>query len=104
MKRLFILSFAGAFLMTLSGLDLAWAITHVPIGKVQVCHKGKTITVSERALKAHLGHGDCQLPACDLNNVFLAGDACDGVESGLCDFVDRDSTEGLTDACPAGTF
>ncbi|MEZ4527048.1 MAG: hypothetical protein R2941_14115 [Desulfobacterales bacterium] len=27
-------------------------------GKVSICHKGKTITVSASAVKAHLGHGD----------------------------------------------
>jgi len=25
---------------------------------VNVCHKGKTISISQNALKAHLGHGD----------------------------------------------
>jgi hypothetical protein len=27
-------------------------------GKVAICHKGKTISVDEAAVKAHLGHGD----------------------------------------------
>lgn len=27
-------------------------------GKIEVCHEGHTITVAERALKAHLAHGD----------------------------------------------
>ncbi len=26
--------------------------------KVEICHKGETITVSENAVPAHIGHGD----------------------------------------------
>ncbi len=36
-------------------------------GKVEICHKGKTITVSESAVKAHLGHGDT-LGSCSEDN------------------------------------
>jgi len=34
-------------------------------GKVSICHKGKTITVSESAVKAHLGHGDTLGPCAE---------------------------------------
>ena len=56
-----------------------WA---APEPKVQICHLGdegpKVINVSQNATNAHLGHGDCQLPACDLNgfDVFQTGDEC----------------------------
>ncbi|MEE8261483.1 MAG: hypothetical protein V3R83_03305, partial [Gammaproteobacteria bacterium] len=66
------------------------------------------ITVSQGARAAHLGHGDCQLPACDFNNIFQTGDDCSGVvdadDDGFGDFVNRDSAEGIKDACPVGTF
>ena len=49
---------------------------HVPSHKDQVCHNGKTITVSESATPAHLAHGDTQLPEDDPQNVFFTGDDC----------------------------
>ncbi len=79
---------------------------HVPLGKVQVCHKGQTITVSENALPAHHRHDDCQLPACDFNNVFQTGDACTSNNAGgeCTGLATRDDAGGITDACPVGTF
>ena len=81
---------------------------HVRIGMVQVCHKGEVITISEKALRSHLAHGDCQLPACDFNNVFQTEDPCSGVDADgdlRCDLdLPRDSAEGLTEACPEGSF
>lgn len=84
---------------------------HVPLNKVQVCHDGdfggEVITVSKNALNAHLNHGDCQLPACDFNNVFFTGDGCDVIDSGdgTCTVPNpRADAGGATPACPAGTF
>ena len=83
---------------------------HVPLNKVQVCHDGdfggEVITVSKNALDAHLNHGDCQLPACDFNNVFHTGETCDANNAGgRCTLANpRDGADGITPGCPAGTF
>lgn len=86
---------------------------HVPAGKVQVSHKGRqAIDVDASSLQDHLGHGDIQLPACDFNNVFHKGQDTSNVVSAdftgvlYADgtFVPRDSAEGITPACPPGTF
>ncbi len=61
MKRALVFSIIGAFLLALPASQLAWGKAHVPANKVQVCHKGKVITVSKNALSAHERHGDCQL-------------------------------------------
>lgn len=91
----------------------AFGKAHVPADQVQVSHKGrKAINVDAPALKAHLRHGDVQLPACDFNNVFLEGDDTSnvvatgdfGVEYADGTIVERDSAEGVTPACPPGTF
>lgn len=37
---------------------LAGCAVHSHGGKVAVCHKGKTLHVSENAVDAHLRHGD----------------------------------------------
>lgn len=91
-----------------AGLSFVWGKAHVPLHKAQVCHKGVTLTVGIPALVGHLRHGDFQLPSCDFNNVFRTGDDCSDVEDvdgdGLGDFDDRDSAEGVTEACPVGTF
>lgn len=75
---------------------------HVPIAKLQVCHKGTTKTLMPNAFEGHLGHGDCQLPACDFGNVFLAGDSCPTASDaeGKCILENpRNSAVGLTPAC-----
>ena len=80
---------------------------HVPLGKAQVCHKGEVITVSENALPAHLDeHGDCQLPACDFNNVFHTGEVCESNNpGGQCLLQNpRDDASGVTPGCPPGRF
>ena len=49
---------------------------HVPVHKIQVCHKGRVLVVSANALGGHQRHGDCQLPACDFANIFQKKDPC----------------------------
>ncbi|MBY4675246.1 hypothetical protein [Marinobacterium arenosum] len=93
---------------------MVFSKAHIPTHKVQVCHlqKGEsvpvTITVGAGALDGHLAHGDCQLPACDFNNIFRTGDPCpitDTSGDGRCDLsFPRDSAEGVTEACPEGTY
>ena len=88
MKRLLGLLTLAAFLLAVPASQLMGSQApvptikaHVPLNKVQVCHKGEVITISKNALGAHLGrHGDCQLPACDFNNVFFTEQACAGVD------------------------
>jgi hypothetical protein len=64
-----------------------------------------------QALNGHLRHGDIQLPACDMANVFLnKGDASDVISADFSGvtysggFVAREDAGGTTPACPAGTF
>ena len=108
MKRLVGLSVVLGLLLAIPASHQVFGKAHVRVGKVQVCHKGKTITVSENALRAHLRHGDIQLPACDFNNVFQTGDNCgdvvDSNNDGQADFGNRDDAGGMTDACPEGAF
>lgn len=107
MKRLMLSFAAVGFLVAIPASNAVWGKGHVPIGKVQVCHNGSVNTVDDNALPAHLGHGDCQLPVCDFNNVFHTGEACgftagsDGKCAGL---NPRDDAGGVTAGCPAGTF
>ncbi len=73
---------------------------HVPLNQVQVCHNGVTKMLKREALAGHIGHGDCQLPACDGANVFFAGDACPTAtrDDGTCD-VPNDRSQADTPAC-----
>jgi len=109
-KKAVLLSFVGVFALMLVSSNYAWGKAHVRIGKVQVCHTGdviEVITVSVNALPAHLRHGDCQLPACDFNNVFATGNVCDTdfcTDTDCCLAASRESAEGITPACPPGTF
>ena len=96
MKRLLGLLTVTAFLLAIPVSHFVLGKGHVPLNKVQVCHKGETITVSKNALNAHINHGDCQLPACDFANVFNTGDPCD-----CDDLAPPDSACGETPACPA---
>lgn len=111
MNRLLGLSALIAFLVAVPVTHFVWAKGHVPANKVQVCHKNdKVITVDQSALDAHLGHGDCHVPACDFNNVFHTGDSCSGLTAagpqGHCSNLPnaRNSAEGITPGCPVGTF
>ncbi len=92
---------------------VVWGKAHVAADEVQVSHKGRTAeTVDAPALKAHLSHGDIQLPACDFNNVFGEGsDTSDVVSASFAGvtysgigFVTRADAGGITPACPPGTF
>lgn len=74
MKRVFLALAVAALLAPAA--QLVFGKAHVPGHKVQVCHRGSTITVGSSALGGHSGHGDGQLPACDFNNVFHTGDDC----------------------------
>ncbi len=106
MKRLIVSCTVLAFLIGIPASHYVWGKGHVPVHKVQVCHKGEVVTVSQNALDAHLDHGDCQLPICDFANVFHTGESCDSNNAGgKCVLPNpRDSAEGITPGCPVGTF
>jgi hypothetical protein len=55
--------------------------------KVEVCHNGKTISVSILALPVHVAHGD-ELGACSTSYLRPDGD------------LDRDGVKNQFDACP----
>jgi len=106
MKRVLTLSIVAAFILALPMAHSVWGKAHVPTKKVQVCHEGETNTVSKNALGAHLNHGDCQLPACDFNNIFRTGVSCPSADvdpaDDKCDLPNpRDEASG-TPGCPAG--
>ena len=107
MKRLLVSLAVIGSLAAIPVSNVLWGKGHVPNGKVQVCHDGVTRNVGKGSLTNHLSHGDCQLPACDFNNVFMTGEACPFKNTGKntgrkCKFHNRD--EASTPACPAGTF
>ncbi len=109
MKRLLALTTIFGFLLAIPASHLIGLPKgHVPAHKVQVCHDGgpvEVITVSKNALNAHLRHGDCQLPACDFNNVFQTGDSCEIAGGAECTLSNsRDDAGGITPGCPAGKF
>ncbi len=97
----------AVFLLTVRVPQPVLGKAHVPVKKVQVCHRGETNTVSLNARAAHLGHGDFQLPACDFANIFQTGADCSFVSDndgdGLADdgLDPRDEASG-TPGCPAG--
>jgi hypothetical protein len=112
-RQVVVVSLVLALVMALMVAGTVLGKGHVPAGQVQVSHKGRVaMNVDAPSLKAHLGHGDLQLPACDFNNVFHAGDDTSNVVSSdfsgvlYADgtFVPRRSAEGITPACPPGTF
>lgn len=108
-NKLVLISIAGASLLAIAGSQTVWSKGHVPLGQVQMCHKGRTaINVDGPAQFGHLKHGDFFLPACDFNNVFGAGTDCSGASDtngdGFANFGDRDDAGGMTPGCPEGTF
>ena len=110
-NQLLLISIAGASLLAITGSQMVWSKAHVPLGAVQMCHKGRAaLNVAAAAQFGHLRHGDFFLPACDFNNVFPRGTDCSGVSDVSGDgFADtglnpRDDAGGITDACPEGTF
>lgn len=102
----------GVLLMFAASAGVALGKAHVPVGDIQVAHRGVVKQLPEQALDGHLRHGDIQLPACDFNNVFLnKGDASNvlaadftGVLYSDIGFVPRADAGGVTPACPPGTF
>ena len=94
MKRAIGLSIVAVLLLALAASNLLWSKAHVPLHKTQFCHAGEVIEVGSSAAAAHLGHGDCELPACDNNNVSFKEGAC------TCDLAPRDGAAG-TPGCPA---
>lgn len=113
MKRRMVVSLALVLLLAILVAGSVSSKGHVPAGKVQVSHKGdKALEIDASSLQDHLDHGDIQLPACDFNNIFHKGDDTSNVVSAdftgvlYADgtFVPRNSAEGITPACPPGTF
>ena len=107
-NQLLLISIAGASLLAITGSQMVWSKAHVPIFKVQMCHKGKVIYVGAPALMGHLRHGDFQLPACDFENVFFIGRDCstisDASGDGFADTGLNTPDPANTDACPDGVF
>ena len=106
-NQLLLISIAGASLLAITGSQMVWSKAHVPLGAVQMCHKGRVaLNVAAAAQFGHLRHGDFFLPACDFNHVFQKGDDCSDVDNrdGFAVFGVRDDAGGETDACPEGTF
>ena len=110
-KLLLPLLLVGLLMALASGAALGKA--HVPADEVQLSHKGRfALNVDAPALRAHVRHGDIQLPACDFNNVFGEGTDTSNVVSANLNgvtysdigFVPRADAGGLTPACPPGTF
>lgn len=107
MKRYLVFAIFGAFLLALPAAQIVSGKGHVPTGKIQVCHKGRTLTIDKGSLADHQGHGDGQLPACDFNNIFHTGDACpaDADGDGKADLAKpRADAGGRTPGCPVGLF
>lgn len=84
MKRIVVLSTVAAFGMAFTVSQLLWA---APAEKVLICHVDPdcddggphVISVSGRALDAHLDHGDCgPLDPAEWSR----GDSCEGLCSG----------------------
>lgn len=106
------LSLLAVMLVFASSAGVALGKGHVPVGDIQVAHRGVVKQLPAQALDGHLQHGDIQLPACDFNNIFLEdGDASNvvaadfsGVTYSDIGFVPRADAGGVTPACPPGTF
>ena len=106
MKRALVLSIVVGVFLALPALNLVWGKAHVPIKKVQVCHVPDevVITVGSRALRAHLKHGDFQVPACSTEIVRFTGSDC----SDLMDADGDGKADGAGDpvegspGCPVG--
>ncbi len=97
-------------LMLAVSAGVAFGKAHVPVGEIQVAHRGVVKQLPAQALGGHLQHGDFQLPVCDFNNVFLnGGDASSVADLDGDGFADaglapRADAGGVTPACPPGTF
>ena len=98
----------GVLLLALTTVSIAWGKGHVPIDRLQICtDKGRVKNISAKKLAKELAKGACRLPACDFDNVSLAGDTCDNTDDGdgFCDdpgsppAIPSDSAVGVTLAC-----
>ncbi|MGB5321206.1 MopE-related protein [Lutimonas sp.] len=74
--------------------------TEKKLPKVDVCHKGKIINISENALKAHLKHGDVQLIDEDGDGYVTLENEC--LPYGDCDDSDADINPGAEEVCGDG--
>ena len=110
MKRLLVSLAVVGSLAAIPVSNVLWGKGHVPAGLTQLCHQGEVIQVSARglALASHLGHQDCELPACDFANNFHVGQDCSattGTRGRRCTGLNpRNSANGVTPACPLGKF
>ena len=83
---------AGGVLLALVSSYAPSGVAHAARPKVLLCHAddpNRVISVAQRALPAHLAHGDCILPVCDVNgafDTFQVGEACETTANvqGLC--------------------
>ncbi len=108
-----VISIVGGALFALCLSQIAFSKAHVPARKGQICAQGNVLAVSSGAVRGFMERGTlgsaCVLPACDFANVFNSVKGCDGLvdddNDGLCDLPnERDSAEGITAACPVGTY
>lgn len=97
MKRVLLVLVVGTFLLAVPASHLLLGKGHVPAHKTQFCHEGEVIEVGSSAASAHLAHGDCELPACDFNNIFHKGEPCD-----CSSLNERDGAD--TPGCTGGRF
>ena len=119
MKRYLVSSILVAVMVAIAlpfvTIEIVSGKGHVPLGQVQVCHKGKDAkNIQATALHGHQRHGDIQLPACDGTVSFGVGVDC----SAVVDLVNNTTLSAPPDgkmdlaspnpvtspACPGGTF
>ena len=100
-NQFLLIALAGALLVAIPASQAVWSKGHVPLNKVQVCHKGKTRVIDQNKLGKALKKGDCLLPACDFANTFMVGNACPmDATDGFCNVPNaRNEAHFLTPAC-----
>ena len=113
-KRQVMLSLILVVILTVLVSAVALGKGHVPAGNIQVVHRGIVKEVPEQARSGHVRHGDIHLPACDFTagNSFTTGDdvSGDGLVANAGGFLDLAAsglpprTDGVSPACPDGTF
>ena len=74
MKRCLVFVIFGAFLLALPAAQLVSGKGHVPSGKVQVCHKARTLTISQGSLADHQGHGEFEKVCEAFRDCYTKGD------------------------------
>jgi len=60
----FAIAFVGASQGSFFGVSTAYGYNEDKPTKVEICHKGKTISISSSAVQAHVKHGDTE-DACE---------------------------------------